>query len=217
MDLVASFKSNKPLWIGGGLVVLIVGYALLKKGGTAAGAGSTSTLPWTTGSAGDAGRAATGPGVKDFLPLSDPNHVFTTGEVQYLLNLWGSSPLPPQSGSYDDTTNLAVRDFQTRGTEFGPMDVTGDPFDVGTSRALQSFASSLLSSGAPLTPSGSITYSDVQTLLGLPVTGVLDAPTQTKLNLYATLIDGKTPVTLQNPAVVAYFTTMAQQARLWGG
>ena len=216
MDLVASFKSNKPLWIGGGLVVLIVGYALLKKSGTAA-TSSTSTLPWTTGSAGDAGKAATGPGVKDLLPLSDPSHVFTTTEVQYLLNMWGSNPLPPQSGSYDDTTNLAVRDFQTRGTEFGPMNVTGDPFDVGTSRALQNFASSLLTSGSPLTPAGSITYSDVQTLLGLPVTGVLDSATQTRLNQYAPIINVPGPITLQNPTVVAYFTTMAQQARLWGG
>lgn len=219
MDLAASFKDHKQAWIAGGVVVAVLVFVWSKKASAATGGATSKTpLAWTFGqSAHGSGQASVGPTQQDLVPLSDPTHVFTVGEVQYLLNLWGSSPLPPQTGTYDDTTDLAIRDFQTRGGVYGPMDVTGDPFDIGTSRALQNYAASLLASGSPITPSGGITYSDVQTLLGLPVTGILDSTTQARLNQYSPNIGVPAPITLANPSVASYFTTMAKQARLWPG
>ena len=221
MDLTASFRDHKPLWIAGGAVAAVLVFVWSKNASAMPKSATTttsSTLPWTFGvNAHQSGQASVGPSTNDLLPLSNPNHVFTTKEVQYLMNLWGSNPLPQQTGNWDDTTTQAVRDFQTRGGSYGPMDVTGDAFDVGTSRALQALATALIASGSPITPAGGITYSDVQTLLGLPVTGVLDPQTQARLNLYTNNIGVSAPVTLANPTVAAYFTTMAKQAGIWGG
>ncbi|MHB8107730.1 MAG: peptidoglycan-binding domain-containing protein, partial [Candidatus Cryosericum sp.] len=121
---------EEHVWILGGLAAIVVGFVLIKKS-------SASTQPAfsTIGkSSSEGGQASTGPATIDLLALSDPSHVFTVQEVQYLLNKWGSSPLPQVTGNWDDTTDLAVRDFQNRwggGPKVSGLNVDGDPFEVG--------------------------------------------------------------------------------------
>lgn len=175
---------------------------------------------WTQGqSASDAGKASNLPSTTSLIELSSPSHVFTVQEVQYLLNQWGSRPLPAVTGAWSDTTAQAVRDFQTREGRFGVQNLDGDPFSVGTSRALQGYAASLLLAGKGA-QAGSVPLTDIQTLMGVPATGKLDLLTQSKLNQYGPLLFPPSPkgtnLSPSDPRVQTYFAAAAKNLRTQG-
>ncbi|MHB8107731.1 MAG: hypothetical protein ACYDH4_09955, partial [Candidatus Cryosericum sp.] len=91
---------------------------------------------------------------------------------------------------------------------------------VGTSRALQAFAATLLGGGGQ--QQLGININDLQTLFQpyVPITGIMDAATQARLNLYGPMLSPPSPsgtnLTLADPRVQSYFLAMAKQARLAG-
>lgn len=168
------------------------------------------------------GKASLAPSTTSLIELGEITHVFTAREVQYLLNLWGSKPLPQVTGNWDDTTVRAVRDYQTRESgHYGLMDVTGDPFDSRTSYSLHMFAKERVSAGKLGQDRVTIGILDAQTLLDVPNTGVMDIATQAKLNQYAALLSPSSPpgtrLSLADPRVQVYLTGMAKTRASAGG
>jgi hypothetical protein len=168
------------------------------------------------------GKASTAPSTTSLIELAEITHPFTVREIQYLLNLWKSNPLPAITGTWDDTTARAVRDYQTReNNHYNIMDVTGDPFDARTSYSLHMFAKDQVTKGNLGQSPGGIGIFDLQTLIGVPNTGILDAATQARLNQYAPSLSPPSPPGTQlnpsDPRVQALLQGLAKTRASFGG